>query len=131
MCCESLSTELTIYANTDFSFSCLLASVGAASAKQRIDCVIRDSINAGDIPGPRSLANGREVRTPPAHVLGLLTHAESTFAIPTQMAPRDGALVAGSECDRLHSAHPIAADSPPRPSQSRATSSPRRRSSLK
>ncbi|MCW2694586.1 MAG: amidohydrolase [Mycobacterium sp.] len=35
--------------------------VGAASAKQRLDVVIRDAINAGDIPGPRYLANGREI----------------------------------------------------------------------
>lgn len=44
---------------------------GAASAKERLDVVIRDAINAGDIPGPRSLANGME------------------------MAKRDGELVAG------------------------------------
>jgi imidazolonepropionase-like amidohydrolase len=35
--------------------------VGAASAKQRLDCVIRDAIDAGDIPGPRYLANGMEI----------------------------------------------------------------------
>src|SRR4051794_1594821 len=35
--------------------------VGAASAKQRLDVVIRDAINAGDIPGPRYLANGKEI----------------------------------------------------------------------
>lgn len=34
---------------------------GAASAKDRLDVVIRDAINAGDIPGPRSLANGKEM----------------------------------------------------------------------
>ncbi|KAJ7301779.1 hypothetical protein DFH08DRAFT_992258 [Mycena albidolilacea] len=45
--------------------------VGAASAKDRLDIVIRNAINAGDIPGPRSLANGRE------------------------MAPTAGALIAG------------------------------------
>ena len=44
---------------------------GAASAKERLDVVIRDAINAGDIPGPRYLANGKE------------------------MARRDGDLVAG------------------------------------
>lgn len=47
--------------------SCL----GAASAKQRLDTVIRDAIKAGDIPGPRFLANGKE------------------------MAPNDGALIPG------------------------------------
>jgi imidazolonepropionase-like amidohydrolase len=35
--------------------------VGAASAKQRIDVVIRDAINAGELPGPRYLANGKEI----------------------------------------------------------------------
>ncbi|KAK7699406.1 hypothetical protein SLS64_011702 [Diaporthe eres] len=42
-----------------------------ASAKERLDVVIRDAINAGDIPGPRYLANGKE------------------------LARRDGTLVAG------------------------------------
>ncbi|RXK37009.1 hypothetical protein M231_05716 [Tremella mesenterica] len=37
--------------------SCL----GAASAKARLDLVIRDAINAGDIPGPRSLASAQEM----------------------------------------------------------------------
>ncbi|EGN93888.1 hypothetical protein SERLA73DRAFT_171763 [Serpula lacrymans var. lacrymans S7.3] len=45
--------------------------LGAASAKQRLDMVIRNAINAGEIPGPRSLANGQE------------------------MAPADGALIPG------------------------------------
>ncbi|KAJ9650765.1 hypothetical protein H2198_009942 [Neophaeococcomyces mojaviensis] len=44
---------------------------GAAAAKKRLDIVIRDAINAGDLPGPRYLANGQE------------------------MARRDGDLVAG------------------------------------
>ncbi|OBT70790.1 hypothetical protein VF21_10090 [Pseudogymnoascus sp. 05NY08] len=34
---------------------------GAASAKDRLDVVIRNAINAGDIPGPRYLANGKEI----------------------------------------------------------------------
>jgi imidazolonepropionase-like amidohydrolase len=34
---------------------------GAASAKDRLDVVVRDAINAGDIPGPRYLANGKEM----------------------------------------------------------------------
>lgn len=36
--------------------------LGAASAKSRLDAVLRNSIRAGDIPGPRFLANGQEVR---------------------------------------------------------------------
>lgn len=35
--------------------------VGAASAKQRLDVVIRNAINAGELPGPRYLANGKEI----------------------------------------------------------------------
>lgn len=34
---------------------------GAASAKDRLDCAIRDAINRGEIPGPRLLANGKEI----------------------------------------------------------------------
>ncbi|KAG0133384.1 hypothetical protein HOY82DRAFT_556360, partial [Tuber indicum] len=34
---------------------------GAASAKPRLDVVIRDAINGGHIPGPRCLANGQEL----------------------------------------------------------------------
>lgn len=37
--------------------------VGAASAKARLDVVIRNAINAGDIPGPRYLAAGMEIAT--------------------------------------------------------------------
>ncbi len=47
---------------------------GAASAKQRIDTVLRDAIYANEIPGPRFLANGME------------------------MAPRAGALISGITC---------------------------------
>ncbi|ODM20553.1 hypothetical protein SI65_03606 [Aspergillus cristatus] len=34
---------------------------GAASAKDRLDVVTRNAINAGDIPGPRYLANAKEI----------------------------------------------------------------------
>ena len=37
---------------------------GAASAKERLDCVIRDAINEGHLPGPRYLANGKEIAVP-------------------------------------------------------------------
>jgi imidazolonepropionase-like amidohydrolase len=37
--------------------------VGAAAAKPRLDCVIRNAINRGQIPGPRYLANGQEIAT--------------------------------------------------------------------
>ncbi len=39
-------------------------AVGAASAKQRLDVVIRNAINAGQFPGPRYLANAMEMATP-------------------------------------------------------------------
>ncbi|HVJ59686.1 MAG TPA: amidohydrolase family protein, partial [Burkholderiaceae bacterium] len=35
--------------------------VGAATAKARLDVVIRNAINAGDIPGPRYLAASQEI----------------------------------------------------------------------
>jgi imidazolonepropionase-like amidohydrolase len=38
--------------------------VGAAAAKPRLDVVIRNAINKGQIPGPRYLANGQEIGTP-------------------------------------------------------------------
>jgi len=38
--------------------------LGAASAKDRLDLVIRNAIQAGDIPGPRSLANAKEMAPP-------------------------------------------------------------------
>ncbi|KAK4575156.1 hypothetical protein LTR86_001008 [Recurvomyces mirabilis] len=37
---------------------------GAASAKDRLDIVIRDAINEGQLPGPRYLANGKEMAVP-------------------------------------------------------------------
>lgn len=45
--------------------------LGAASAKDRIDVVIRNAIQSGDIPGPRFLANAREVR--PLNTVSMLT----------------------------------------------------------
>lgn len=37
--------------------------VGAAAAKPRLDIVIRNAINSGQIPGPRYLANTQEIAT--------------------------------------------------------------------
>ncbi|KAJ9606387.1 hypothetical protein H2200_009348 [Cladophialophora chaetospira] len=37
---------------------------GAASAQDRLDVVIRDAINAGKLPGPRYLANCKEITSP-------------------------------------------------------------------
>lgn len=39
------------------------SAVGAAAAKPRLDVVIRNAINAGQIPGPRYLANSQEIAT--------------------------------------------------------------------
>ncbi|TVY13771.1 hypothetical protein LARI1_G007932, partial [Lachnellula arida] len=46
---------------------------GAASAKERLDIVIRDAINAGDIPGPRYLANGKEMARRDGDLVGGIT----------------------------------------------------------
>lgn len=46
---------------------------GAASAKKRLDVVIRDAINAGDIPGPRFLANGQEMARTDGELVGSIT----------------------------------------------------------
>jgi septum formation topological specificity factor MinE len=46
---------------------------GAASAKKRLDVVIRDAINAGDIPGPRYLANGMEIARRDGELVGGIT----------------------------------------------------------
>ena len=46
---------------------------GAASAKKRLDVVIRDAINAGDIPGPRYLANGMEMARRDGELVGGIT----------------------------------------------------------
>ena len=46
---------------------------GAASAKKRLDIVIRDAINAGNIPGPRCLANGQEMARHGGELVGGIT----------------------------------------------------------
>lgn len=46
---------------------------GAASAKDRLDVVVRDAINAGDIPGPRYLANAREIAKPNGDLVAGIT----------------------------------------------------------
>jgi imidazolonepropionase-like amidohydrolase len=50
---------------------------GAAAAKDRLDVVIRDAINAGNIPGPRCLANGKEIaRTDGDLIPSITTYAD-------------------------------------------------------
>lgn len=46
---------------------------GAASAKQKLDSVIRDAINEGHLPGPRYLANGREMAVPDGELVPGIT----------------------------------------------------------
>ncbi|KAM5350912.1 hypothetical protein ACJ41O_003635 [Fusarium nematophilum] len=46
---------------------------GAAAAKDRLDVVARDAINAGDIPGPRYLANAREIAKPEGELVAGIT----------------------------------------------------------
>jgi 2-keto-4-pentenoate hydratase/2-oxohepta-3-ene-1,7-dioic acid hydratase in catechol pathway/imidazolonepropionase-like amidohydrolase/pimeloyl-ACP methyl ester carboxylesterase len=46
---------------------------GAASAKERLDIVIRDAINEGSIPGPRYLANGKEMAVPDGELVAGIT----------------------------------------------------------
>ncbi|KAI9691955.1 MAG: hypothetical protein M1820_009663 [Bogoriella megaspora] len=46
---------------------------GAASAKTRLDCVIRDAINEGNLPGPRYLANGKEMAVPDGELVPGIT----------------------------------------------------------
>lgn len=51
--------------------------VGAAAAKPRLDVVIRNEINAGNIPGPRYLANCQEIAvTGGALVAGITAFAD-------------------------------------------------------
>ncbi|TCK20678.1 metal-dependent hydrolase family protein [Pseudonocardia endophytica] len=47
--------------------------LGAASAKDRLDVVCRDAINAGRIPGPRYLANGPEIAVTGGALVGSIT----------------------------------------------------------
>lgn len=46
---------------------------GAASAKERLDVVIRDAINDGRLPGPRYLANGKEMAVPDGELVPGIT----------------------------------------------------------
>lgn len=39
------------------------SGIGAAAARPRFDCILRNAINNGDILGPRYLANGQEICT--------------------------------------------------------------------
>jgi len=46
---------------------------GAASAKERLDVAVRDAINEGRIPGPRYLANGKEMAVPDGELVAGIT----------------------------------------------------------
>jgi hypothetical protein len=61
--CQSIGEQILI---TDRCY-------GAASAKKRLDVIIRDAINAEDIPGPRYLANGQEIARRDGELVGGIT----------------------------------------------------------
>lgn len=46
---------------------------GAASAKARLDVVVRDAINSGRVPGPRYRANGMEIATTSGDLVDSIT----------------------------------------------------------
>jgi hypothetical protein len=55
---------------------------GAASAKDRLDCVVRDAINQGSIPGPRYLANGKEIARRGGELTpGITAYADGVYLI--------------------------------------------------
>ncbi|KAM0558368.1 hypothetical protein ACHAPJ_005062 [Fusarium lateritium] len=64
---------LTIKSAQCFLYSGYTMCFGAASAKDRLDVVVRDAINAGDIPGPRYLANAREIAKPEGELVAGIT----------------------------------------------------------
>ncbi|KAJ4262960.1 hypothetical protein NW762_006573 [Fusarium torreyae] len=64
---------LTIKSAQCFLDSGYTMCFGAASAKDRLDVVARDAINAGDIPGPRYLANAREIAKPEGELVAGIT----------------------------------------------------------
>ena len=43
------------------SYSNLVQTIFDKPLKDRLDCVIRDCTNAGEVPGPRYLATGKEI----------------------------------------------------------------------
>lgn len=66
------------------------SAIGAAAAKPRLDVVLRNAINAGDVPGPRYLAGSQEITSIGGLGDGTLPHlpfAELSF----------GSVVSGSE----------------------------------
>lgn len=66
-------TLLTMRSAQCFLDSGYTMCFGAASAKERLDIVIRNAINAGDIPGPRYLANGKEMARRDGELVGGIT----------------------------------------------------------
>ncbi|KAH0431849.1 isoaspartyl dipeptidase-like protein [Colletotrichum camelliae] len=64
---------LTIKSAKSFLDSGYTMCFGAAAAKDRLDVVIRDAINSGDIPGPRYLGNAREIAKPEGDLVASIT----------------------------------------------------------
>ena len=66
--------------------------VGAACAKPRLDVVIRNAINAGQIPGPRYLAASQEITVPGGlgdETLPHLPFPEFSFGVNVNSRRRD------------------------------------------
>ncbi|KAJ6598068.1 dipeptidase [Mycena vulgaris] len=53
-------------------------SVGAASARERLEIAIKNAIQRGDIPGPRFLANGKEMAPAAGALIGGITRFVET-----------------------------------------------------
>jgi len=66
-------TLFTARSAQDYLDSGYTMCFGAASAKERLDIVIRDAINEGRIPGPRYLANGKEIAVPDGELVPGIT----------------------------------------------------------
>jgi hypothetical protein len=70
---STMQTLLTAKSAQCYIDSGYTMAYGAASAKERLDVVIRDAINEGSIPGPRYLANGKEMAVPDGELVPGIT----------------------------------------------------------
>ncbi|RFU79583.1 isoaspartyl dipeptidase [Trichoderma arundinaceum] len=67
-----------LYAYATSADAIVTRCFGAAAAKDRLDVAVRDAINAGSIPGPRSLANAREIVKPDGDLNGDISSLASS-----------------------------------------------------
>ncbi len=90
MCCGAAKVARN-YLQAGFT-SCL----GAACAKPRLDVVMRNAINSGQIPGPRYLAASQEITVPGGlgdEMLPHLPFPDFSFGVRWSTAPRTCASV--------------------------------------